>query len=133
MLRVGLDPEMVQQQYSSSFRGGIPEINDNDYLLEERQAQISRKVDEHPFVFINGRAPKVTKQKVGTLSDSVKYEVCKRQSPDFSSTCQQFSQDFVPFTSTTGWVITLTIIILIAFMGVSLFVYKCIMRYRMKR
>lgn len=32
-----------------------------------------------------------------------------------------------------GWVITLTIILLLAFMAMSLIVYKCIMRHRMKR
>lgn len=67
------------------------------------------------------------------MSDSIKEEVCKRQAPNYSSTCQSFSQDFVPFTSTTGWAITLTIILLLVFMGLSLLIYKCIMRRRMKR
>ena len=60
MLRVGLNPADIQQRYMDSFRGPIPEISDNEYLLEERQAQILMKVDQHPFVYINGRAPKVT-------------------------------------------------------------------------
>lgn len=48
MRSIGIDADHIQRLYMGSFFGERPEVDDNYYLLEERQAYIYEKIITHP-------------------------------------------------------------------------------------
>jgi hypothetical protein len=77
----GVDVNTLYSYYNSSFTGNNKEVDDNIYLLEERQYYLKEQITTHPIGVIN-------KKIVDLDVIAVQSRMCKLQGDKPSSVCQ---------------------------------------------
>ncbi len=84
MIMAGINTGQLKAEYNNSFLGTRKEVDDNTYLLEERQLYIREQLTSHPTVLINKKA-------FGLESPTIQERICKMQGDNPTDTCRPAS------------------------------------------
>lgn len=116
----GVNETWLNKEINSSFLGKRKEVDDNAYLLEERQQYIREKISTHPTILIN---------KKSFLVDSavIQERVCKMQGDSPSQMCSSGSDQL---NSTQILIILLVIIAVFVTLAA---LYRLYMHVRMRK
>ena len=115
----GIDTYALMKEYNRSFLGGRKEVDDNTYLLEERQHYIREQIESHPIVLINKRAVELD-------GEAVRERICRMEGDGASGECRVA----VNGLSTTQ-VLVIVCVILAMFVGVAA-LYRLYIHIRMR-
>jgi hypothetical protein len=115
----GLDLTAFQKEYSASFLGSRKEVDDNTYLLQERQAYVSHQFPSHPTALINRKPVELT-TKVATD------KICRMQADSPSAPCK------AAHSLTTSQILVLVGVLGASFIGIAA-LYRLYMHMRMRK
>lgn len=120
LIMAGIKEAALIEQYNASFLGTRKEVDDNTYLLEERQLYIREQISSHPVVLLNKQPRKMEAQ-------SLQERICKMEGENPTALCPQTSDQL----STSHMLIILAVIVVL-FVAVAA-LYRFYMHIRMRK
>ena len=120
LIMAGIKEAALIEQYNASFLGTRKEVDDNTYLLEERQLYIREQISSHPVVLINKQPRKMEAQ-------ALQERICKMEGENPTPLCAQASDQL----STSHMLIILAVIVVL-FVAVAA-LYRFYMHIRMRK
>jgi hypothetical protein len=120
LVMAGINMGQLNAEYNNSFLGGRKEVDDNTYLLEERQLFIREQVNTHPVVLVNKKAQAVD---AAVLQE----RVCKMEGDSPTQFCIVSEDQF-----SSAQVLIILAVIVALFISVAA-LYRLYMHIRMRR
>lgn len=120
LIMAGIKSNQLMLEYNNSFLGSRKEVDDNTYLLEQRQLFIREQVKTHPSVLVNKKVQAVD-------TDALKERICKMQGENPTEFCYIKTNQL-----STVQVLIIIAVILALFVAVGV-LYRLYMHIRMRK